>query len=581
MRRPTIGIRGQVGLLVIAIAAPLTVFAFSEAQQRRTDDERQARDDVQRLARDGAVRAQGLLDRTDVLLQAIARNRDLSDRPDDACAELRGQIEGERGKYTGLFIFAPDGTVRCSAEEFADPTRLDDAEWLAHVARGGDEPHLSEPQFDVIVGELTMLYGLQGPGGVAVAAGVRPSALAESLDVQNLPVGATSAVLDATGTALGTRGGEPIPESVSEAARAGRSTITADDVDGAARVYGLASVQQHDGDLVYVVGFPRSVVIRAASSALRRSLVLLGVSALVALTFGLLLAEWLVVRRVRRLRDAARAFTAGDVDARVGAHADRTELGELAAALDAMAGALAERTALAEGTARELRTALDALEVSTAQRQAVLASIVRAQELERQRVAYELHDDTVQVFTALGLRLRQLRAHVVDRSAVDLVDQLASAVTEATTRLRTLLFELRPPALDTAGLDGALEELIDRSLPRDVHRVFVWHVEVEALDETSRVVLYRVAAEALANIREHAEAREVRVLAGSEGGVVTLEISDDGRGFDPAQAPPSGHLGLIAMRERLELIGGTFAVRSAPGEGTTIVARITREDAAM
>jgi signal transduction histidine kinase len=580
MRRPAIGVRGHVVLLVVAIAAPLAVVAAREAQQRRTDDEHRARADVQRLARDGAVRAEGLLDRTDVLVQSLTRQREVSDNDlGEACDEIKTLIEGERSKYTGLFIFDRNGVIRCSAEDMTEQLTLDDREWLAHVASGGDEPHLSAPRFDPVVRETTMLYGLRGPHGYVFAAGVRPSALADSLDVRNLPVGATSAVLDDTGTALVTRGGEPIPDAIGAAARGGRTTLVADDVDGAARVYGLAALEHHDDALVYAVGFPEATVVRDATAQLRRSLLYLAIGTVVALVLGLLLAEWLLVRRVRHLRDTARAFTDGDLSARVAARDDRTELGELGAALDAMAAALAERTALAEGTARDLQAALDALEVSAAQRQAVLASVVRAQELERQRVAYELHDDTVQVLTALGLRLRQLRAHVTGASSVELVDQLATAVTDATVRLRSLLVDLRPPALDTAGLAGALRELLDRSLPDRVERRFDWRLDEDELDETSRVVLYRVAAEALGNVRQHARASEVSVEAWCDAGTVTLKIADDGAGFDTRTAPPAGHLGLIAMRERLELIDGTLRVSSLPGAGTSVVATVRRAGA--
>lgn len=587
--RGRFGIRAQVMLLVFAIAAPLATLVVVGAGVQRNRDRDAAIGEVRRVARDGAVRADGVFDRAEVLLETLAGETELS-RPTAAagCAELRAQLERQIDAFTGLFAIERDGTIVCSAfERFAPPgptseaaaaadgtLQIADLEWLAHVLAAPGEPHLAMETIDPATLEVTLLYGIAVGADRIVAVGVRPATLADIVDLQDLPVGALAAVLDGDGNPISTRGGEPIPPAVFEAIRDGAHTIVTDDVDGAPRVYGIAPLAQHDGPPWYVVGYPEATLVADAQSQLRTSLLLLAVAAGFALALGLTLAELLVVRPVRRLRDTARALTDGDLDARAGLRPGTTELGELSTAFDLMADSLAGRTELAEHAAAELRNALDALEVSASQRARLLGSFVRAQEAERRRIAYDLHDDTVQVLAALGMRLGQLRHAVTEPAAVQLVDDLTAAVTDAGRRLRLLLFELRPPALDTAGLDVVLREIMDQILPATTAGTVEWRVPMDELDEATSVVLYRVACEALANVAAHAQARTVEVTVERDGAEVRLTVADDGRGFEPASAFQAGHLGLVSMRERVELLGGTFELIAAPGGGTRVIARV-------
>ena len=141
--------------------------------------------------------------------------------------------------------------------------------------------------------------------------------------------------------------------------------------------------------------------------------------------------------------------------------------------------------------------------------------------------------------------------------------------------MRDLLFELRPPILEEAGLAAGIRHyLIDRQpdFSFDVHD----HLEDEPADEI-RIVLYRIAQEALANAGKHAQASRMSVQVGADASQLRIEITDDGVGFDPRRAREylrMGRVGLASMRERVELASGTFVVHATPGKGTTIVATL-------
>jgi signal transduction histidine kinase len=152
------------------------------------------------------------------------------------------------------------------------------------------------------------------------------------------------------------------------------------------------------------------------------------------------------------------------------------------------------------------------------------------------------------------------------------LDEVAASVRETVARLRGLLFELRPPRLDREGLAAALRALLE---PLGREAGVRCQVEYQTLREPpieSRTVLYRIAQEALANVRKHAGATAIHItLADREEGTL-LRISDDGVGFEPTTVDHErpGHLGLVSMRERAEMAGGWFRVASSQGRGTTV-----------
>jgi signal transduction histidine kinase len=230
--------------------------------------------------------------------------------------------------------------------------------------------------------------------------------------------------------------------------------------------------------------------------------------------------------------------------------------------------AISRPIAAAVGNARLYQTLLQ----MDATRRRLLARLVRAQEEERQTIASDIHDDSIQVMTAVGMRLYSLRKRLTDEDQLAAVDEFARSITEATRRLRSLMFELRPPALDREGLGAALRLYIDQTTEEDGPTYDLDDRLVVEPSPEIRAVVYRIVQEALTNIRKHARARRVEILVESSEGGVRVRIRDDGVGLPPGQSDQSapGHMGLNAMRERAEMAAGWWRIESAPARGTVV-----------
>ena len=203
---------------------------------------------------------------------------------------------------------------------------------------------------------------------------------------------------------------------------------------------------------------------------------------------------------------------------------------------------------------------------------ALLNDVISAQEDERRRIARELHDETAQTLTSLlvGLKaVEESREIGQARAAAGTLRTLVSAALEGVQRMAK---GLRPSVLDDLGLEEALERLA-AELTRGSGFIVDLHVtgpRLPRLPESLEIALYRVAQEALTNVGKHAAPKAVSVLVHRTPKVVRLVIEDDGKGFDPAEPHSDAQLGLVGMRERAHLVGGSMTVESSPGRGTTI-----------
>ena len=215
-----------------------------------------------------------------------------------------------------------------------------------------------------------------------------------------------------------------------------------------------------------------------------------------------------------------------------------------------------------------------AVELSQRVARDAVRRVVQAQELERQRLARELHDETGQALTSILLGLKPLEEALGEHPARAALAELREHVVSALQDVRRLAVELRPAVLDDFGLVPALERLIDSFAEQSDIR-FDFH---SALGETRlpsevETALYRVVQESLTNIVKHANAQNVSVSVVRRGSHVAAVIEDDGAGFDPRTVRAEG-IGLLGMRERLALVDGQLEVETRPGAGTTVVAEV-------
>ncbi len=219
---------------------------------------------------------------------------------------------------------------------------------------------------------------------------------------------------------------------------------------------------------------------------------------------------------------------------------------------------------------------LDHLDEDARQLRQLSGAIIQAQEAERQRVARELHDEAAQALTSLLVRIRMLERADDPLAARQHTRELRELTAGALEQVRRVALELRPTILDDLGLLAALEWRVDEFNAAGSARATLSAECCELrLPHEAELALFRVAQEALTNVARHAGASRVALTLRCDGGWITLEIADDGRGFDPATT--GGGLGLRGMRERLALLGGSLEIRSRPGEGARLIARLPSE----
>jgi signal transduction histidine kinase len=209
--------------------------------------------------------------------------------------------------------------------------------------------------------------------------------------------------------------------------------------------------------------------------------------------------------------------------------------------------------------------------------------IISAQEDERKRISRELHDEVVQKLIGINIELTSLMSDEafsgsVQQAKIASIQRLLENSVNATHGFAR---ELRPAMLDDLGLIPALHAVCKNLKSKKKLNIQMSAFSgVEALNSEGRTVLFRIAQEALTNISRHAHATEVRLTIGRVGDAIRMEVTDNGKSFSVEKVlmgKSTKRLGLIGMKERMEMIGGTFNIESSPGKGTTVVAQIPFE----
>jgi signal transduction histidine kinase len=427
-----------------------------------------------------------------------------------------------------------------------------------------------------------LVGGEVDPSEATFAATLRP--------FQSSPGGSVSLV-DGAGTVLATT--EPGRQFTRESAGV-RVTTGASTESG--RLATRAETAESGVAVAPLENAPWSVVVReraeesaAALQAFHRRVlglipVLLGVGALFA---------WGAARSVTRplvlLTRAADRIRTGDLgEAIPGLGPD--EFGRLAEAFEAMRISLKQSIDEVERAnqglerrvderTRELERLYRELRKRDESRGQLLSKVISAQEDERRRIARELHDETSQTLSALAMGLETTYTSAQTEAMRARLADAKGLTRRAIDELHRLIYDLRPSILDDLGLLPAITWFAERTLNPLGISVRCECTEIEdRFRPEFEIAVFRVVQEAITNIAKHAAAETVLVECALDGRDLVIDIQDDGRGFDPAAVATSPDsqrgLGLMGMRERMELVGGTVKVDSAPGRGTYVSVRV-------
>jgi signal transduction histidine kinase len=240
-----------------------------------------------------------------------------------------------------------------------------------------------------------------------------------------------------------------------------------------------------------------------------------------------------------------------------------------------------ERTAELEQTNVSLRQEFLDRQRAEEERIGLLRRIVTTQEEERSRIARDMHDQLGQQITALRLKIATIAedASIGPRLARE-IEGLQESAARLDSEIGFLAWELRPAALDDLGFVAAIKVFVAEwsrhyQIPAELH---VGNVEGKLLTPEVETNLYRITQEALNNVYKHSDAKNVNVVVERRKREMLLIIEDNGRGFEPSEnrtnKESGSGLGVVGMRERAAIVGGTLEIESAPGKGTTIFARV-------
>jgi PAS domain S-box-containing protein len=219
----------------------------------------------------------------------------------------------------------------------------------------------------------------------------------------------------------------------------------------------------------------------------------------------------------------------------------------------------------------ERQRTIDQLRQIDQQRRLLLTHVVTTQDEERRRIALDIHDDTIQAFSALSIRMETLgRSHPEIRVDERFLEA-ERAVADSIRKLRQLIFELHPLTLEREGLVATIRAHVEALARESGAPAFELRSDLTVVPPAAMgAAMYRIAREAITNATRHSGATRIAISFEERDAGLFVQVEDDGVGFDPEATTPADQLGLASMRERAELAGGWSRIESRPGEGTTV-----------
>lgn len=316
---------------------------------------------------------------------------------------------------------------------------------------------------------------------------------------------------------------------------------------------------------------------------MQQGFVVVGAGTLIGLIVSFLLT-WLIVRELSTLVDAMQRVQNGDLTARSHVWA-QDEIGEVQAAFNTMVDGLEQSRGSLLKTQQDLERLnaennllLAELTKKEAELRHALRRAVEYQEDERKRVSRELHDEIGQALTSILIRLKNLQDLTDLKLISDRVNGIRYIASQTIEEMRRLSMDLRPAALDNLGILPALRWYVGQSAQQNenIEIQFISPERMERMPPEVEIVLYRIAQEGLNNATRHGGAKHIEVKLERNPRFIWLSISDNGRGFDPAES--NRGLGLVGIRERVELVKGQCQIESQAGSGTRLWVQIPLDE---
>ncbi len=562
MGRRARSIRWWLATFALATVLPLVILAawLFAAQVRR--EEQEARASALRLAR---VTAEGLgstFRDSASLLEHLAKRPAIAGFDGRSCDDLFAVID-IFPQYADLFFFDAAGRLVCSAHPQPQDAAIaaEARQWIAGELRQG-RLAAGTPRVRRVGGGWISAFSraVRGEGGEIRGVLVLINVI--EFAGETMPPGAVLTIIDRSGVLLARSAdsGRWVGRNVSAnpvvaaTLREREGETSARGIDGVSRQYGFARIPEVGWHLY--AGFPTSEVMQPVRATFVRGFAA-GVAILAGIGFAALMLSRAMARPINAQARAASAVAAGAFG-RIDQPNGPREIVMLAESFNVMV----ERRAEAERRRAESERALKALS----------ERLLEVQEQERTRIAREIHDDLGQSLTALKMDVLGLLAAPSPRESLrNRIVTTLDAIVVAVQRIAT---ELRPSILDDLGLIAALESdarhfeertgiECELSLPNELD-----------LDSGRAAAIYRIVQEALTNVARHANASRVELLIRPRPDDLLVAIRDDGRGITEAELDAPSSIGLIGMRERAGLAGGTVTIEGIPGRGTIVSVRI-------
>lgn len=575
-------IRWWLASLVAGVAVPLTILltVVFVAEQRR--EPREARDSALRSARQLGTGLHALHNDSVRLIDTMATRPAIRNFDGQRCDSLFAVVDFFP-QYLDLLLFDETGAIVCAAA----PTPADAAlslearKWIAGEVRTGalgTHAPLIRPVLDRWVSVV----------GVPVTGGFRGTlaivALPEFIGHDSLPPGGVITVFDGRGTVVARTmnpdkwvgrnlRGFPLADVV---LREKEGNTEARGIDGVSRQYGFTTIPDMQWSIA--VGIPTESVVASARAAFLRGIIGGTLIVGVLVTIAVFMSRS-IERPVRALAQAAMSVAAGAYG-KVTVEGPR-EIATLAEAFNEMVDSRFE----AERQMQDSESALKALS----------DRLLVVQEEERTRIAREIHDDLGQALTALKMDVLGMLEGMNAGAVVDprMTDRVVNTLDVLVTAVQRISAELRPSILDDLGLAEAIESEArsfehrtgiecEVSLPDGPMWRFAAGPSTAGSEDQTRakgvaIAIYRIVQEALTNVARHSDATRVELRVRFRGDAVLLDIRDDGRGVTAQEIGSARSLGLIGIRERAAMVGGTVRFDGIAGRGTIVSVAIPLE----